>query len=202
MPFVVARNDRVGIGVGNEAWLEFAHRHRNGWKRGYRCFCSNADGRRRCNRNSGSTADSSYIIEAMVEECLAKEFTGQIVPLYYDVTEPTGPAELARQAQEKAGPIDILVNVAGAAKRLKLSDSAPPETWAESMMFNFFRARELAHALLPEMMKRHWGPIVNINSGLEPAGINPAQPAKVAMHIWAKSLSREVAKDGVTWRDD
>jgi 3-oxoacyl-[acyl-carrier protein] reductase len=33
---------------------------------------------------------------------------------------------------------------------------------------------------------------------MEPRGINPSGPAKAALHLWAKSVSREVAKDGVT----
>ena len=48
------------------------------------------------------------------------------------------------------------------------------------------------------MMARKWGRIVNITGKSEPEGINGAFCAKAAMHSWAKGLSREVGKHGIT----
>ena len=48
------------------------------------------------------------------------------------------------------------------------------------------------------MMARNWDRIVNITGKSEPEGINGAFCAKAAMHSWAKGLSREVGKHGIT----
>ena len=48
------------------------------------------------------------------------------------------------------------------------------------------------------MMARKWGRIINITGKSEPEGLNGAFAAKAAMHAWAKGLSREVGKHGIT----
>ena len=46
--------------------------------------------------------------------------------------------------------------------------------------------------------RRKWGRIVCITGKSEPEGINGAFCAKAAIHAWAKGLSREVGKHGIT----
>jgi 3-oxoacyl-[acyl-carrier protein] reductase len=60
------------------------------------------------------------------------------------------------------------------------------------------RQRQLAHRLLDQMIARKWGRIVNITGKSEPEGINGAFCAKAAVHSWAKGLSREAGKHGIT----
>ena len=66
------------------------------------------------------------------------------------------------------------------------------------MLVNFVRLRELTHAVIPGMIAGRWGRIVNITGSSEPRGINAANSAKAAVHAWAKGLSREMAKHGIT----
>ena len=63
---------------------------------------------------------------------------------------------------------------------------------------NFTRHRQLTHRLLGPMIANKWGRIVNITGKSEPEGINGAFCAKAAVHSWAKGLSREVGKHGIT----
>jgi 3-oxoacyl-[acyl-carrier protein] reductase len=72
------------------------------------------------------------------------------------------------------------------------------EKWNEGMTVNFFRLRELTHAVIPAMRESGFGRIVNITGSSEPRGINAANSAKAAVHAWAKGLSREMAKHGIT----
>jgi 3-oxoacyl-[acyl-carrier protein] reductase len=88
------------------------------------------------------------------------------------------------------------VNNAGGSRRFTLE--ASEEQWAEALTLNFTRQRQLTHKLLPQMMARRWGRIINITGKSEPEGINGAFCAKAAMHSWAKGLSREVGRHGVT----
>jgi len=48
------------------------------------------------------------------------------------------------------------------------------------------------------MIARNWGRIINITGKSEPEGLNAAFAAKAAVHAWAKGLSREVGKHGIT----
>ncbi len=108
-----------------------------------------------------------------------------------------GAAEkLAAEAEKALGRVDILVNAAGGSRPFPFE--ASKEQWAEAFMVNFIRLRELSHAVIPGMKARRWGRIVNLTGSTEPRGLNAANSAKAAVHAWAKGLSRELAKDGIT----
>jgi len=113
-----------------------------------------------------------------------------------DLNDRETPERLAAAAGHKLGRIDILINAAGGSRPLPFE--APVEKWEEGMMINFFRLRELSHAVIPGMVANRWGRIVNITGTSEPPGINAAFPAKAAVHAWAKSISREMMKYGIT----
>ena len=66
------------------------------------------------------------------------------------------------------------------------------------MTLNFVRVRQLTHAVLPGMIDRKWGRVVNITGKSEPECLIAATPAKAAVHAWSKGLSREVGKHGIT----
>lgn len=113
-----------------------------------------------------------------------------------DVMKAEAPAEIADAALEEFGSVDILVNNAGGSRSFGLD--ATEEQWEEALTLNFTRPRQLTHRLLGQMMDRGWGRIVNITGKSEPEGINGAFAAKAALHSWAKGLSREVGKSGIT----
>jgi 3-oxoacyl-[acyl-carrier protein] reductase len=103
---------------------------------------------------------------------------------------------IAKAAITSLGSVDILVNNAGGSRPFK--NGGTEELWNEAMTLNFTRQRQLTHALLDRMVARKWGRIVNITGKSEPEGINGAFCAKAAVHAWAKGLSREVGKHGIT----
>jgi 3-oxoacyl-[acyl-carrier protein] reductase len=114
-----------------------------------------------------------------------------------DVME-VGTSERMAQAAEKAlGKIDILINSAGGSKGAIHVDT-PDLAWDESMTLNFVRVRQLTHAVLPGMMQRQWGRVINISGKSEPESMIAATPTKAAIHAWSKGLSREVGPHGVT----
>ena len=113
-----------------------------------------------------------------------------------DLMAEDGARRIAEAALEGLGQVEILVNCAGGSRPLPLD--APDERWEEALTLNFTRQRQLAHALLPQMMARNWGRIVNITGKSEPEKLNAAFAAKAAMHAWAKGLSRDVGRRGIT----
>jgi len=131
----------------------------------------------------------------LLEE-LQQELNAQLVIIECDFMQEGAPAEIAAAALAGLGSVDILVNNAGGSRKFTLD--ASEEQWDEALTLNFTRQRQLTHKLLPQMMARNWGRIVNITGKSEPEGINGAFCAKAAMHSWAKGLSREVGKHGIT----
>lgn len=114
-----------------------------------------------------------------------------------DVLQEDAPRHLANAAIEALGHIDILVNCAGGS-RPPLPIDAPEGEWNYAMTLNFVRVRQLTHAVLPGMIERRWGRIINITGKSEPERLIAATPAKAAVHAWSKGLSREVGKYGIT----
>ncbi len=114
-----------------------------------------------------------------------------------DMMEEGAPARLAAAAAKQLGGIDILVNSAGGS-RPAVGIDAPDSEWEEIMTLNFVRVRQLTHAVLPGMIERKWGRVINISGKSEPEALITATPAKAAIHGWAKGLSREVGKHGIT----
>ena len=136
----------------------------------------------------------------LLEE-LAKEIVaaGGVRPdiVEIDMMEPGAPVKLAKAARQALDSVDILVNSAGGSKPA-LPIDAPEALWDESMTLNFTRIRQLTHALLPGMIGKKWGRVINISGKSEPERMIAAHPAKAAIHAWSKGLSREVGRYGIT----
>jgi 3-oxoacyl-[acyl-carrier protein] reductase len=113
-----------------------------------------------------------------------------------DMMDPKSPDRIRDEALAALGSVEILVNCAGASRPLPVE--AGDEAWDDAITLNFKRVRELTHRLLPQMRERRWGRIINITGKSEPEGINGAFCAKAAIHAWAKGLSREIGKFGIT----
>jgi 3-oxoacyl-[acyl-carrier protein] reductase len=129
-------------------------------------------------------------------EDLERELGAKLVIIECDFLKPDAPEEIAAAALQGLGSVEILVNNAGGSRRFTLESSEAQ--WEEALTLNFTRQRQLTHRLLPQMIERKWGRVVNITGKSEPEGLNGAFAAKAAMHSWAKGLSREVGKHGIT----
>jgi len=103
---------------------------------------------------------------------------------------------IAQKSLAALGSVSILVNNAGGSRPFTLDSSE--SQWEEAMTLNFTRHRQLTAFLLPQMMDASWGRIINITGKSEPEGINGAFSAKAAVHAWAKGLSRDIGKHGIT----
>jgi 3-oxoacyl-[acyl-carrier protein] reductase len=135
------------------------------------------------------------LLQALAHEITARRGAEPLV-LEIDLYQEGSAETLAQLAQAGLGRVDILVNAAGGSRPFPFE--ATKEQWAEGLLVNFIRLRELSHAIVPGMKARGWGRIVNITGSSEPRGINAANSAKAAVHAWAKGLSREMAPHGIT----
>jgi 3-oxoacyl-[acyl-carrier protein] reductase len=110
-------------------------------------------------------------------------------------------ADLMRQDAPAAvraavGDLDILVNNAGLSSRP--DPIAPDEVWNAGFDLKFTTVRRLTNAFLPAMRARRWGRIVNVTGIIEPLATSAALTACAAVHAWAKGLSRDLAREGIT----
>src|SRR4051794_12104021 len=128
-------------------------------------------------------------------EDLQKE-TGPLVIIEQDFLAEGAPQRIADAALKGLGRVDILVNNAGGSRRFTLESTN--EQWEEALTLNFRRHRQLTHLLMGQMIDRKWGRIINITGKSEPEGLNGAFAAKAAVHSWAKGLSRELGRHGIT----
>ncbi|HEX9395564.1 MAG TPA: SDR family oxidoreductase [Burkholderiales bacterium] len=129
-------------------------------------------------------------------EKLQEELKTPLVIIQQDFLKDDAPEKIASAALAGLRSVDILVNNAGGSRRFTLESSE--EQWHEAITLNFTRQRQLTHRLLPQMIARKWGRVINVTGKSEPEGINGAFAAKAAMHAWAKGLSREVGRHGIT----
>jgi 3-oxoacyl-[acyl-carrier protein] reductase len=141
-----------------------------------------------------AVARRKELLDKLAQEVKAEG--GEVIPLIQDIMAEDAAKKLAAAALAELGHVDILVNNAGGSRPLPLD--APDSAWDEAMSLNFTRYRQVTHALLPQMIARNWGRIINITGKSEPEGLNAAFAAKAAVHAWAKGLSREIGEHGIT----
>lgn len=95
---------------------------------------------------------------------LASELGGtRILPVAMDVTKPSDRESAIRQALEHFGPIDVLVNNAGWASFASVA-STPSEHIERMLALNLAGPIAMIQAVLPSMLERGTGQIVNISS--------------------------------------
>jgi len=118
------------------------------------------------------------------------------VALPLDLYTQDAPARIRDAALAAYGRVDILVNNAGGSRPIPWD--SPDSAWEESFSINFTAVRRLTNALLPGMIERRWGRVLCVTGTAEPAGVNAAVAAKAGVHAWAKGLSREMGRHGIT----
>ena len=113
-----------------------------------------------------------------------------------DVTTKGAADRVRDRVTRELGPLDILINNLGQARPFGMDN--PDSDWEEAFNLNFTTSRKLAEAFLGGMRERKFGRIINLASTFEPFGMSGSHTSKAALVVWAKGLSRMVAKDDVT----
>ena len=131
---------------------------------------------------------------------IADETGGETCAIAADIRRADDCARIVETALGRFGRIDVLVNNDGAPPLGRL-DSFDDVAWSRAVEQNLMSVVRLARGVLPGMRASGWGRIVNIAalSALQPIpqfGLSVATWAGVIGY--AKTLSLEVAADGVT----
>ncbi len=104
-------------------------------------------------------------------------------------------ATAVRTAFESFGDVHILINNAGVSRHPTLAVT-DPAGWDEDMQANLSGAYACAHAVLPQMVARRAGNIVNVGSvnGLSALGDPAYSAAKAGMISLTRSLAQEYGR--------
>jgi len=134
-------------------------------------------------------------------EALQKELGENTFVVTGDLSDPSTPSALVKEAEEKAGSgIDILINNAGLT-RDGLAMRMKDEDWDLVLNVNLSAAFRLSRAVIKGMMSRRWGRIINISSVVGTMG-NAGQvnysASKAGLVALSKSLGQEVASRNIT----
>src|SRR5918912_3028218 len=145
--------------------------------------------------NAVVTARDAAKVQDLVE---AHPDTGLALSL--DVTNPAQVAPAVRQAEERFGGVDVLVNNAGYGYRAAVEEGDEAEV-ATLFATNFFGPVAMIKALLPGMRARRQGAIVNISSigaRISPPGSGYYAASKAALEAMSSSLRKELDPLGIT----
>ncbi len=150
-------------------------------------------------------ADAKIVLLARDEEELARarmqiaEFDARVLTILCDVSDPEQARHSIEQATAHFGRIDILVNNAG------VITAGPWQTltrndFEESMNIMFWGIYNMTMAVLPQMIERKSGRIVNITSiggKVSVPHLLAYSSAKFAAVGFSEGLHAELAKDGI-----
>lgn len=137
--------------------------------------------------------------EAVCLIAALREMGAQALAVCGDVADLEAVRRMTCEAQEALGPISVLVNNAGIACDALFCDTSP-EAWRRVLEVNVTGAYNACRCVLPGMLERKRGAIINISSvwGLYGGSCEAAYSAsKSALIGLTKALAREAGPSGV-----
>lgn len=149
-------------------------------------------------RNGAAIAgvDRSRRLPAFAEELRSEGI--RVESAVVDIADAAAVAAAFETVAARLGPVDILINNAGATTAATL-DRTTPESFADDIRVNLNGAYNCTHAVLPDMKRRRAGAIVNIGSvnGLSALGDAAYSAGKAGMISLAKALALEFGRYGI-----
>jgi NAD(P)-dependent dehydrogenase (short-subunit alcohol dehydrogenase family) len=153
-------------------------------------------------RSGARVAVTARRAEPLTETAeLVRQSGGRALAIPGDVTVSDAVTRVVSAAESQLGPIDILVNSAGAVGSLGYDWQVDPEDWWRTFEANVLGSFRCAREVLARMVTRKRGRIVNVSSG---AAFNrlPLMSAycasKAAVTQWTKILAEDTRAHGIT----
>lgn len=131
---------------------------------------------------------------------ITEETGAQVVPLVADMADPDGATEFVNGAAWALGGLQVIVANAGGSPPSRPSEY-DESAWESALRLNLLSSVRTATTALPHLRQRPWGRILFITS----MGVKQPLPhlalsnaARSGATAYAKTLSAEVARDGIT----
>jgi len=144
----------------------------------------------------GCSRSRDRLVETLKE---VRKLSPKSLMIACDIGDREQVQDMMKKVLADFGWIDILINNAGIGMRKPFVDT-PPETIEAMMRTNYLGAVYCAQEVLPAMIARGSGHIVNISSGAGIIGtlnMSGYCASKFAMNGWAESLYHELKPLGV-----
>lgn len=135
---------------------------------------------------------------------VADELTGgglRALALACDITERDVVDVTVDRVTAELGPVDVLVNNAGWDLFVPFLETRP-EDWSRLIDINLVGALNMHHAVLPSMVERNGGRVVNIASDAARVGSSGEAvyaACKAGIIAFSKTLAREHSRHGITF---
>jgi NAD(P)-dependent dehydrogenase (short-subunit alcohol dehydrogenase family) len=128
----------------------------------------------------------------------ARKLGVKVVAEKCDVTDGAAVAAFVRKTRDQLGRIDVAVNIAGFRAESPFLE-ASFEEWSRTIAVNLTGPYHVCRNVLPHMIERKWGRIINI-SGIAPYMGSGAAKAMVKLGIvgFTRGIAREFAPHNIT----
>lgn len=136
-------------------------------------------------------------LEEVLQRC--QRFNPDCQAWQIDLVDTESLGSFVAEVESQFGAIDLLVNNAGIPKRRKVSQLTTEEV-RDVMAVNYLAAAAVTLAVLPGMLDRGRGRIVNVASTAGRLG-GPGEVAygasKAALSVWSEGLAAELGAQGI-----
>lgn len=129
----------------------------------------------------------------------ARKMGAEILSILADVSDYEDCKSVVQQGVELFGPIDLLINNAGIS-HIGLFQDMTPDEWQRVMNVNIGSVMNLCHLVIPSMVHRHHGRIINISSVWGNVGASCEavySASKGAINSFTKALAKELAPSNI-----
>jgi NAD(P)-dependent dehydrogenase (short-subunit alcohol dehydrogenase family) len=135
-----------------------------------------------------------------LETAAAGLHTAAVVPVACDVSDKDSMERAVAQVAERFGPVSALVNNAGVIDPVGLMHETEAAEWMRLILINIGGAMQATRAVLPSMLARSSGVIVNLSSGAAHTAIEGWSAyctSKAGLAMFTNCLAAEYSSRGI-----
>jgi 3-oxoacyl-[acyl-carrier protein] reductase len=125
---------------------------------------------------------------------------GEVLPILWDLADLASIDGHVKAIESQFGPVDILFNNTGGPPPTPAAGQDPAQ-WSKFFQAMVLSVIAITDRVLPGMRKQQWGRILTSTSSgvIAPIpNLGFSNALRLSLVGWSKTLSREVAKDGIT----
>ena len=141
---------------------------------------------------------SETALKALSDE-LSDKYHVTVLPVIGDVSDPDFVANMFAIIHQQSLSVDVLINNAGIS-HIGLFQDMTPDEWQHIMNVNIGSVMNLCHLVIPSMVHRHHGRIINISSVWGNVGASCEavySASKGAINSFTKALAKELAPSNI-----
>ena len=145
------------------------------------------------------TARTQIELEQTVE--LIRSAGGHAISIQGDVSDSAAVERVVKTTELKLGPVDILVNNAGVTGPVGAEWEADPDDWWRTMEINLRGPYLMTRGVLPRMVPKKCGRIINISSAVTVRTFPyfaPYTVSKAAIIYYTQNLAGQVKEHGIS----